>query len=64
MTDPVKQSSLFFHRAIGEKIIIGEGESAVTIEVTRITEKNCTLTMRGPKTVKIDRSERRLELQA
>lgn len=53
-------SKLFFHRAKGERILIGEGDNTVTIEVTSLNNNKVTLTMSAPRHVQIDREERRL----
>ncbi len=52
-------SKLFFHRAKGERILIGEGENTVTVEVTALNDNRVTLTMSAPRHVQIDREERR-----
>lgn len=54
-------SKLFFHRSKGERILIGEGENTVTIEVTSLNNNKVTLTMNAPRHVQIDREERRLD---
>jgi sRNA-binding carbon storage regulator CsrA len=52
-------TKLFLERSKNEKVIIGEGEHEVIVEVSRIREHNVTLTFEASRTVRIDRAERR-----
>ena len=56
----MKRTSLFFERSKGEKILIGEGRNVVEVEISRIREHNCTVVLRAPSHVRIDRFERRI----
>jgi len=53
-------SNLFLERSRGEKIVIGEGQNQIEIEVTRIRGNNVTLVCRAAPHIKIDRMERRI----
>lgn len=55
---------LVLARGEEESIFIGEGEDAVKMKVIGISKKYVRLAFDGPKHVKIDREEVRLEKEA
>ena len=48
---------LVLGRSEGQKIIIGEGDDAVVITVSKITQKHVRLSFEAPATVPIHREE-------
>jgi carbon storage regulator len=50
-------SKLVLSRRIGESIIIGEGDSAVTVHVVGFQSNQVKLSFEAPRSVSIDREE-------
>lgn len=48
---------LSLSRKVRERIVIGEGEDAVTVEVRRVKGNRVVLAMEGPQHVRIRRQE-------
>lgn len=57
MSAIANKSKIHFLRSKGEKVIVGEGDNSIEVEVGAIHDEKVRLHFSAPRSVRIDRAE-------